>query len=112
MYKDAKKRCMMFWYTTVVPCLQKLDTEENVGRAFVVEDTCICAPGVDFRVVEGETRGIPAGVFGYGGYEEKDNGLPSWFGSKGFCVYREWWQEMSIVLSNSQLSSTLGQLAC
>ncbi len=44
--EDPKKRVMMFWYTTVLPALVFLETHHGITRAFVVEDTCLLAPGV------------------------------------------------------------------
>jgi hypothetical protein len=52
---DPKKRVMMFWYATVLPALLFLETHHGIKRAFVVEDTCLLAPGVTFQDVDEAT---------------------------------------------------------
>ena len=63
---DATKRCMMFWYSTVLPSRQALHAEESTSEAFVMEDTFVCRADVIFyRIVE-ETRNKGFEVVGYG----------------------------------------------
>ena len=102
--EDATKRCMMFWYATVLPCLQTLHDEWGTCEAFVVEDTFLCNEGVTFDRVYEVTHNNGSGVFGYGGYKHKKDRTPAWHGSKGFYLTRSWWEEMAIVLENSSLA--------
>ena len=70
---DATKRCMMFWYATVLPCLKALHDAEGICEAFVVEDTFLCDVGITFHTIYQETHNKGSGVFGYGGYKRKKN---------------------------------------
>ena len=102
--KDAQRRCMMFWYTTVLPALLALELESGVQGAFVFEDTCLLAGNVTYSVVREETRSTPAAVFGYGGYEKSGDGRISWHGTKGLWVTAPWWRQMSTVFENMHVT--------
>jgi hypothetical protein len=96
---DPKKRVMMFWYTTVLPALLILEMEYGDSCAFVVEDTCLLAPGVTYDDVVRATRGTAASLFGYGGYAIGKKGL-QWHGTKGLFVTARWCHVLNIVLGN------------
>ena len=65
--EDATKRCMMFWYATVLPCLQTLHDGWDTCEAFVVEDTFLCNEGVTFDKIYQVTHNKGSGVFGVWG---------------------------------------------
>jgi hypothetical protein len=96
---DPKKRVMMFWYTTVLPALLVLENTKSISRAFVVEDTCLLAPGIVFDDVERATRDTRASLFGYGRFDDGPRG-PQWHGTKGLCVTAAWCHSLAIVLEN------------
>ena len=90
---------MMFWYTTVLPALLQLEINHGIYRAFVVEDTCLLAPGIFYHDIEFATRTWRASLFGYGRFDEGAKG-PLWHGTKGLCVTAPWCHSLSIVLDN------------
>ena len=103
---DASKRCRMFWYSTVPRCLKSPKDEERSCEAFVAEETFICSLDVNSDAMYHETRTKPSGVSEYGLDPGRKPETISWFGSKGFDVRREWWDDIAVLLEDSRRSST------
>ena len=90
---------MTLWHTTVLPALLQLEQKLYAKCVFVVQDTCLLAPGVYYQHVDLATKQWPASLFGYGMYEMQGASL-SWHGTKGLCVTANWWHQMNIVFEN------------
>ena len=97
---DASKRCMMFWHSTISPCLQALHEEEGTCET-LVDDTFICKAAVSFDTIYQETHNKGSGVFGNGGYQRITNGIITWHGSKGSYLMQSEWADMAVVLENT-----------
>ena len=91
----------MSWYSTVPRCLKSLKDEERSCEAFVADKTFICSPDVNSDAMYHETRSKPSGVSEYGIERGRKPENISWFGSKGFYVRREWWEDITVPLENS-----------
>ena len=98
---DASKRCRMFWYSTVPRCVKSPKNEERSCEAFVAEETFICSPDVNSDAMYHETRTKLSGVSEHGIDRGRKPETISWFGSKGFYVRREWWEDITVLLENS-----------
>ena len=90
---NSQARLMDGWAKVVLPLLMKLESERNIRRVHVVEDTAILAPDFDFHDVITAVGSSDGGIWGYGMYEVLKDG-PSWHGSKGMTVTAAWWKPM------------------
>ena len=97
---------MMVWYMTVFPTVRKLAETRGCRGVFLFEDTCLLADGVDYRKVALEVDGCVAGVFGYGGYERKEDKI-RWHGVKGLFLTPEWCERQKLFLKGLFLSPSL-----
>jgi hypothetical protein len=63
---------MIIYYTTVLPAVHILATEEGLDGVYVIEDSCIVAPNVTYAHIAREVAGCCAGIFGHAHHEKKD----------------------------------------
>ena len=81
-----KARVMLFWRTTVLPCVKKLAEMTGCEDFFICEDNVALADGVDFSMVAACVQ-APASVWGYGSFRRSpQRQFPSWHGTKGLYV--------------------------
>ena len=97
-----EKRLLIIYYTTLFPAVKDICARHNCSGVFVMEDTCIVIPGIEYNDVRVDVATCRAGVFGYGD-RVLDKGDEGWNGTKGFYMTPEWCEEMTTILRNTHL---------
>ena len=97
--QKANRRVMILYYTTVLPTVRKLATEQGVRGVFLFEDTCILTQGAYFSHVLAEVESCSAGIFGYGNYEKRAARV-DWHGTKGLFVTPAWCEALATIMEN------------
>ena len=86
----------------MLPALKHLHEFHGFYIFYVVEDSAfLLLPSVTFTEVKEATKNERASVWAYGSYKKRSAaGHASWWGSKGFCIFSAWCQELTIILEN------------
>ena len=98
----GERRVLVVWYMTVFPAVRML-AQRGCRKVFLFEDTCLFADGVDYRKVKQEVEGCGAGVFGYGGHEQKHQTF-RWHGVKALFLTPAWCERQAIIFENLHVS--------
>ena len=94
--RDAKKRVMLFWLTTVAPVLQQFWLDKGgIEAAMVIEDTTIPAYGTTYKGVLAALGDHEAQMWGYGLYVKGTGRSPSWHGIKGISFRKKWIEKLT-----------------
>ena len=96
-------RCMLFWRTTVLPCVNRLAELTGCPDFLICEDNVALADGAHFSMVVACVE-APASVWGYGNFRRASlRRSPVWHGAKGLYVTPRFCAELEILLDNMPL---------